>query len=968
MTGNRKMKKAIAISSTSTARKVGECTVGLVGRVMDLVYPYRNKVDDLNTKTEELLAAQKRLQDFYDHEAKKDSKKLNPDVQKWLSTAPGIAEEAKKWLQQAESKANFRCLSLSFPNLSSRLKLSREVMDMVQKVTSEIEREKEFESIFHRPIIQVLIENKENYKVFESRSSISREIMEALRDPNVRVIGLYGMAGTGKTMMAEEVARQTSYENLFSELVMLTVSQTRDDESLQQRAAEQLELKFEGSDFSVRADELRRRLRQGKNVLTIVDDVCQSFDLDDAGISFRKSQKQCKILLISRFRGLLCNMGAQKNFHVGTLSKSESVKLCNTIVGDSAENIEFQPLATEIVEKCAGLPIAITEILAEALDEKRRPSWRSFLKELKMSNNPDNIITRNKTISQSTKMNYENLENEEAKSLLLLCSLFPEDASIPIERLLIYGMFLGLFQGVETFEQARSKVLMVIDDLKNHSLLMWDVNDSKSCVKLHNVIRYFCLLIASRDRRWYVLRNVDDETMEESLENNVERLQDPIAISLLFDNINVDVVKLPERLETPQLQLLFCDSKHEKAFQFPDLFFQGMKDVRVLDLSGGLHGNQLPSSFCRLENLRALCLRGCKLRDIALIGKLKNLEILDLSFSNNVEKLGREIAKLIQLRSLNLNYCSNLREIHPNVIRSLTSLEELTVANGFTDWEVEDVEKGGRSNASLSELKDLHRLTALDLCIPDIDALPEDIFKFIGEKLERYYIVLGMHHSEAMNIGLHDLNVASRGLELNLYQYENVLDKYGLRDLLKKGCAVISLDTLDGHMNDIVDKLDKDNCLSQCKHLQVKHSYEIRFIARGPSSVFRSLKSLSLINLWNLESICCGKLTSDSFGKLRRIQVSECHSLKNIFPFPIAKRLLEVIEVSDCKKIEKIFTYEGEGDDAPSVDNNQVIKIEFPRLRVLRLKKLRNLQQYCAESAMTETTSHHMPLFNQKVN
>lgn len=946
---------------------VGEYTAGAVGRELGCMFSYTKYIDHLKTQIQKLGHARERLQHSVD-EARRNVEEIEADVQDWLSKVGKITEEANNIILKGLGQANTTCLSLSFPNLLSRRKLSREAKNMAQQITSEIQNAENFQKnkASYRPVLESSIVTK-GYEDFETRRSILKGIVEALRDPDVSMIGLYGMAGAGKTMMAKEVSRQTKEEKLFDQAIMVTVSQTPNWETIQQEIAEKLGLHFDVKSLSVRADRLRNRLSQEKRILIIVDDVWKEVDLDHhVGLSFGDHQKQCNILLTSRFLNVLSNgMGIEKNFKVGLLSNSESIGLFDKVGGDiSRKSAEFQHLATRIVKECGGLPLAIT-VVASALKNRELHVWKNALLELQKSN-PNNVEGMDERVYSSIELSY-NFLREETKSLLLLCSLFREDARIDVDYLLIYSMGMGLFQDITNLEEAKNKMLTLIEHLKDSSLMMDEDDHSKDSsllmkkydhskeyhVKLHDVIRDACIQIASRDKRWYVITN--DKEMEERIDKSNEKSQAPIALSLLLDNERNNEFKLPERLETPQLRLLLTNSSltPDEPLQIPDPFFEGLKELRVLDLSRGLHANQLPSSFCFLENLKALCLRACRMTNIALLGKLKNLEMLDLSESN-VTELGREIGQLTRLRMLNLDYCNKLDVIQPNVIGSLTRLEELTVTRGFTNWEVEGV-NSDRTNASLSELKNLARLTSLALCIPDIDALSKDIFTCM--KLESYHIILGTRRTFLMRHGYQNTFSLSRRLELNLIKKNlNQVFESGLGNLLKRSVE-LDLRSLEG-MDNVAYELDTYKAgFPECEFLRVSDDSEIQYLVNlvrqsHPCSVFQRLEFLSLIHLPNLEKICYGILAADSFGKLRKVYVYTCNRLKNLFSFPIAK-LLEGIEVHDCKAIEDIFTYEGEG------------KIEFPQLRELWLQNLPQLQQFCT---VVDTNLSPMPLFNEKVN
>ncbi|KAL5822919.1 hypothetical protein ACOSQ3_020844 [Xanthoceras sorbifolium] len=96
--------------------------------------------------------------------------------------------------------------------------------------------------------------------------------------------------------------------------------------------------------------------------------------------------------------------------------------------------------------------------------------------------------------------------------------------------------------------------------------------------------------------------------------------------------------------------------------------------------------------------------------------KLTKLEILDLRGSKFVELL-EELRELSKLRMLDIRDYFGLKWIPVNVIQRLSGLEELYIGiDSFKGWDVEGT-SAERSNASLSELSKLHRLTILSLGI-----------------------------------------------------------------------------------------------------------------------------------------------------------------------------------------------------------------------------------------------------------
>ena len=110
------------------------------------------------------------------------------------------------------------------------------------------------------------------------------------------------------------------------------------------------------------------------------------------------------------------------------------------------KNLELRPIATDVVEECEGLPIAIVTI-AKALKCKNVAVWKNALKELRTSA-PTNIQGVEEKVYSCLELSYNHLESDEVKSLFLLCGLLG-DGDISLDDLLKYGMDLDLFDYID---------------------------------------------------------------------------------------------------------------------------------------------------------------------------------------------------------------------------------------------------------------------------------------------------------------------------------------------------------------------------------------------------------------------------------------------------------------------------------------------------------------------------------------
>ncbi|XVE89766.1 hypothetical protein DITRI_Ditri20bG0021400 [Diplodiscus trichospermus] len=814
----------------------------------------------------------------------------------------------------------------------------------------------------------------QGFEAFESRKRTLADIMKALKDPDLKIIGVYGMTGVGKTMLVKEVARRAREESLFDEVAMATVSRNPNIKEIQGKIADVLGLKFNEESVFARAKRLQQRLKkEDKRVLLILDDILhgQRLELEEVGIPFEGYQNiaskedqgplmqnvcenafqkfsavRFKIVLTSTTREVLVDMKAARMFQVQVLTDDEAMLLFQKIVGNIVNQLAYHKVLTGVVKDCAGFPVAISAIanalrtqglnsLVDAL-RKKEDALRKEEDALRKEEKPIPPVEEElKSVYSTIVLSYSLLEKPESKSFFQLCALLPQGSDVHVSGLLRYNLGTKIAGNVSRLEEARKNVTK----LKDAGLLLSSDNDE--LVKMHDIVRDVSIRIAE-DKRMFV---IEDETrMKELLDQG--KLMDCSAISLPYSNIHM----LPHKLECPRLKLLLFLNKNP-SLEVPDTFFEKMNELLVLALAG-MNFSSLPSSFISLGILQMLCLDDCTLNDITIIGNLEQLAILIIR-NSDIQRLPLEIGRLKRLWSLNLSNCSKLKVIPANIISSLYNLEELFMRNSFDKWGVE-------GNASLSELKPLSRLTTLDVHIPSAQVMPPELF---SEKLDRYKILIG----EVWDwYGKYE---KKRMLKLKLTK--GVYLDLRLKLLLQK-TEDLYLDELKGIKN-LLYELD-DTGFPQLKNLHIQNGLEIQFIINSvemPSrKAFPLLESLFLQHLIHLEKICQGKLKEESFKRLKVISVKSCDRLKNLFPFFVTKMLLQLqeIKVTNCKSIEEIVV-EGREDGASIA----TYKTEFRQLRSLTLQLLPELSSFSSKKKslsiyqLEPVNKSSWLLFNEKI-
>ncbi|KAG5232398.1 disease resistance protein [Salix suchowensis] len=910
----------------SMASTVVELLFDPIRRSVTRVFYYSRNVNSLETHMKELSDMKTRVLHSVE-EATNKTEEIEDDVVTWLDDVDAITEKADRVLKD-EDKAKKRCFMGLFPNLMTRYRVSTEIKSIEEEAVK-ISRRGKFDRVSYLPAPRGIGDRSvKDYEAFESRRHVLDEILEALKDNDVNLVGVWGMPGVGKTTIVKKVAEQVKANRIFDVVVLAVVSETPDLRRIQGEIADGLGFKFEEETIRGRAERLRERLeRRTKGleketkvleretkVLVILDDIWERLELDDVGIPSGSDNRGCKILMTSRDRNALCRrMDTKKLFHLEVLLENEAWNLFKNMAGDAIKNPDLQRVAVEVAKKCAGLPIYLVTV-ASALKDGDLSEWKDALERLKRFDK-DEI---NSPVNSALELSYTSLKGEEIKSVFLLCGQL-QPHHIRILELLKYTVGLGLFKRISTLEEARHRLNKLVNDLIASCLLE---GGADGIVKMHDVLHGFAASVASRDHHVFTPDTVFGEWPAKDM------LEQYSAISLPYCKIS----GLPEVLNCPKLES-FILYNEEPSLKIPDCLFKGTKTLQLMDMTD-VQLPTLPSSLQFLEKLQTLCLDRCGLGDIALIGELKMLKVLSL-VDSNIVRLPREIGQLTRLQLLDLTDNPTLEIIPPNVLSCLTQLEDLYMENSFLQWRVEGLDDR-RNNASLAELKDLPKLSTLYFNITDPMILPKDFF---SKKLERFHILIGEgwdwsseHETSTMKLKISASIQSEEGIQLLLKRTEDLyLD--GLEDVKS-----VSYE-LDGQG------------FPSLKHLHIQNSLEIRYIVDStmlsPIVAFPFLVSLSLDNLNKLEKICNGQPVAESFSKLRFLKVKSCPMLKNLFSLHMERGLLQLEEISiiDCKIMEVIVAEESGGED------------EAIKLTQLRTLTLEYLPQFTSVSSKSNAAS-----------
>ncbi|KAG2380647.1 Disease resistance protein [Vigna angularis] len=932
------------------------------------IFGYTKNLEELNKKVKRLGEEKERL-DRQCIEARKKGHIVEARVEEWFGEVDEFETSVENYRKNAGHKKT-RGLYYLLPYYRHTLGRQAKKMEMEALRLTE---ESKVDEVSHAEKVTSfdLTSSNSGYIEFDSRKSIVEDIMTKLKDPNMKIIGLHGSQGMGKSTLIRKIAKKAKDEGLFDRVAEIDVTVNPNPLKIQEDIAHVLGLSLAGEGENVRAYYLRRWLKiENPSILIILDNLHEKLDLNRLGIpvdddydlrkknqlsirsstqgskknsdhteeaatvkqdvgkylekaNFLGDYKGYKVLLSSRYKEVfLDEVDVESKFSLQELDDNDALILFEKVTG--GDNKISMP-KEEIQNYCTGLPMRIVNF-AEAFKKwselENKPTMDKFKNQ--------GLVEWNKSLEIPNNIKYDLPKNEELKFIFFLCA---QMGHLPLVNDLVkYCFGLGILEGVSSLSAAREKINESIQELKNMSLVSY--KNPNVHFNMSHMVRDYALSNAPMDQNVFDFRDGKLDYWP-----NLEKC---ISISICNSDITDG---FPKVINCPQLKFLKIETK-DPSLEIPKSFFSSMKNLLVLILTG-FHLSSLPNSIEDLLNLRMLSLERCTLDcNLSVVRKFKKLRILSFSGSQ-LKNLPIELRYLDKLRLLDISDCFELEIIPPNLISNLTCLEELYIRKSLIEMLKEREESKGH-NAFLSELANLHQLKVVDLSIPCVSILPDHLF---FDRLKDYKIEIG--DFEIFSVGEFKMPNKYEELKVLALQVKDDTDIHSYEGIKLLFKTTQSLLLGNVGVQNVVNELNIDG-FQDLKHLSIINNNDIKYVNSTDLSncvnIFPNLESLCLYNMMNLKMICDGPMTLESFAKLKTIKVEMCYQLETLFSFYAIKTStssrtseifecnsytknflasLEMIEVCECKSLKEILQIPIDYD-----------KVEFLKLRTLTLQSL----------------------------
>nr|ALP31983.1 TIR-NBS-LRR disease resistance protein RPP1 [Arabidopsis thaliana] len=778
----------------------------------------------------------------------------------------------------------------------------------------------------------------------------------------VRMIGIWGPPGIGKTTIARFLLNQVSDRFQLS-AIMVNIKGCYPRPCFDEYSA-QLQLQNQMLSQMINHKGImishlgvaQERLRD-KKVFLVLDEVDQLGQLDALAKETRWFGPGSRIIITTEDLGVLKAHGINHVYKVGYPSNDEAFQIfCMNAFGQKQPHEGFWKLAREVTYLAGELPLGL-KVLGSALRGMSKPEWERTLPRLKTS--------LDGKIGSIIQFSYDGLCDEDKYLFLYIACLFNHESTFKVKELL--GKFLDVRQGLHVLAQ-KSLISFYGDTINMHTLLRQFGRETSRKQFVHHGFTKRQLLVGERDicevlsddtidSRRFIGINLDLYKNEEELnisEKALERVHD-------FQFVRINSIHQPERLldliyHSPKIRLLNWSGY--QSICLPSTF--NPEFLVELDMSFSKL-QKLWEGTKQLRNLKWMNLIYSRdLKELPNLSTATNLEELNLTDCSSLVELPSSIEKLTSLQRLYLCDCSslvelpsfgnatNLQELNlrrcTSLVRIHSSIENATNLRSFTLCDCSNlVELPSFGNATKLEILDLENCSSLVKLPPSINANNLQVLSL--RNCSRVVELPAIEN--ATNLRELKLQNCSSLIELPL----SIGTATNLKQLKISGCS--SLVKLPSSIEKLTNlqRLYLQGCSSLVELPSFGNATKLEILdLENCSSLEKLPPSINANNRQELSLRNCSSLVElpaiENATNLRELKLQNCSSLIELPPSIGTATNLEILNISGCSSLEKLPSSIGDMTNLKEFDlSNCSSLVELPAIENatnLRELKLQN--------------------------